>query len=295
MKSRWIQLCLVVLSVPALLPAQDVARRFVPFRPGGDTLVAIAFVQPATGRSAYLGADIRLHAASTMKVPVLIELARRVDAGELSWSDSLPVVNDFVSIADGSHYSVDPADDSDPLPYTLLGGRMTVDELARRMTVRSSNLATNILIGRLDARRVTATARSLGADSIDVLRGVEDGAAFHRGMNNTLTARGLATLLQALLAGKAASQAGSQRILGMLAAQEFNDGIPSGVPAGTLVAHKTGWITAIAHDAAIVYPADAPPYVLVVLTRGYGTEPDAEGVMRRIAAEAHRIATARGR
>src|SRR6478736_2915260 len=139
MKSRWIQLSLVVCAFPALLPAQDVARRFAPFRPGGDTLVAIAFVQPATGRSAWLGADVRVHAASTMKVPVLIELARRVDAGELAWSDSLPVVNDFLSIADGSHYSVDPADDSDPLPYTFIGGKMTVEELARRMTVRSSN------------------------------------------------------------------------------------------------------------------------------------------------------------
>ena len=295
MKSRWIRLSLVLCAFPALLPAQDVARRFAPFRPGGDTLVAIAFVQPATGRAAFLGADVRVHAASTMKVPVLIELARRVDAGELSWSDSLPVVNDFVSIADGSHYSVDPADDSDPLPYTFMGGQMTVEELARRMTVRSSNLATNILIGRLDARRVTATARALGADSIDVLRGVEDGAAYQRGMNNTLTARGLATLLQALLTGKAASAAGTQRILGMLASQEFNGGIPAGLKAGTLVAHKTGWITAIAHDAAIVYPADAPPYVLVILTRGYGIEPDAEAVMRKIAAEADRIATARGR
>ena len=290
---RWVVRGILLCALPAALQAQDAARRLQRFRPGGDTLVAIAFLQPATGRSAWLGADIRVHAASTMKLPVLIELARRVDAGELAWEDSLPVENRFRSIADSADFSVDAADDSDSLLYTFLGRRVRVDELARRMIVRSSNLATNIIIQRLDASRVNATAHALGADSVTVLRGVEDGAAFRRGMNNTLTARGLAQLYTAMLEGRAASRDGTQRILAMLTAQEFNGGIPSGLPAGTLVAHKTGWITGIAHDAAIVYPAGAPPYILVIMTRGYGSEADAEAVMRAIAAEAHRIATRR--
>jgi len=281
----------LLLLLPALLHAQDVARQLQRLRPGGDTLVAIAFLQPATGRHAYLGADVRLHAASTMKIPVLIELARRIDAGELRWEEPLPVENRFRSIADSADFAVDAADDSDSLPYTWIGSSATVAELARHMTVRSSNLATNILIQRLGADQVNATAHRLGADSITVLRGVEDGAAFQRGMNNTLTARSLAQLLTALLRGQAASAMGSQRVLALLAAQEFNGGIPGGVPAGTLVAHKTGWITGIAHDAAIVYPADAPPYVLVILTRGYGPEADAEAKMREITAVVHRIAT----
>ena len=291
--NRWILWCLCLTLVPGPLRAQDVARRFRPFRAGGDTVVAIAFVQPATGRRAFLGADTRLHAASTMKLPVLIELARRIDAGELRWEDSLPVENRFVSIADGTPYAVDPADDSDSLVYTWLGTSRPVEELARHMMVRSSNLATNILISRLDPVRVTATAHALGADSVSVLRGVEDGAAYRRGLNNTLTARGLATLLEAVLLGRAASATGSQRILALLAGQEFNTGIPAGVPAGTLVAHKTGWITGITHDGGIVYPATAPPYVLVVLTRGFATEAAADSVIARIAREAHAVATGR--
>ena len=286
---RGVALC----TLPALLHAQDVARQLRKFVPGGDTVVAIAFVQPATGRHAFLGADLRLHAASTMKVPVLIELARRVDAGDLGWEDRLPVENRFASIADSADFSVDAADDSDSLPYTWIGSTPTVADLARHMTVRSSNLATDILIQRLGADRVNATAHRLGADSVTVLRGVEDDAAYRRGMNNTLTARGLATLLTALLGGRAASAEGTQRVLALLAAQEFNGGIPGGVPAGTLVAHKTGWITGIAHDAAIVYPPNAPPYVLVILTRGYGSEADAEAVMRTVTAAVHRIATRR--
>ena len=284
---------IVLAMLPGVLGAQDVARQLRRFHFGGDTVVAIAFVQPATGRHAFLGADIRLHAASTMKVPVLIELARRVDAGDLTWDDRLPVENRFRSIADSADFAVDAADDSDSLPYTWIGATATVADLARHMIARSSNLATNILIQRLGADRVNATAHRLGADSITVLRGVEDGAAFRAGMNNTLTARSLATLLTALLQGRAASAGGTQRVLALLTQQEFTNGIPGGVPAGTLVANKTGWITGIAHDAAIVYPPNAPPYILVILTRGFSTESDAERVMRAITAEVHRIATRR--
>lgn len=290
---RWFLRCALVLLVPATLRAQSAARPLQRFRPRGDTVVAIAFYQPATGRSAWLGADIRLHAASTMKLPVLIELARRIDRGEMSWTGRIPVENSFRSIAEDAQFAVDPADDSDSTLYTLIGQEVPIQELARLMVVRSSNLATNVLIERLTAVRVTTTARALGADSAQILRGVEDGAAFRRGMNNTLTARDLARLCLALLQGRAASPEGTQRVLGLLAGQEFNGGIPAGLPAGTLVAHKTGWITGAAHDAAIVYPASSPPYILVIMTRGYGTEADAEAVMRLIAAEAHRIATRR--
>lgn len=291
--NRWVMRLLLSLLLPSALHAQDVSRRFRRFRPGGDTIVAIAFLQPATGRHAWLGADLRLHAASLMKVPVLIELARRVDAGEFRWTDSVLVENRFVSIADGSGYALDPTDDSDSLVYTWIGQSRPVEELARRMMVRSSNLATNLLIQRLGAARITATAHALGADSVEVLRGVEDGVAYRRGMNNTLTARGLAQLYEAILRGRAASAAGSQRILALLAGQEFNDGVPSGVPAGTLVAHKTGWLTGTTHDGAIVYPVDAPPYIIVVLTRGYPTEAEADALIGRITAEAHRVATGR--
>ena len=86
--------------------------------------------------------------------------------------------------------------------------------------------------------------------------------------NNTTTARDLATLLLAIEDRRAVSAASTREILAMLLAQEFNDGIPAGLPPGTRVAHKTGEITATWHDAALIYPPDGRPYALVVLTRG---------------------------
>ncbi len=231
--------------------------------------VAVVLSDPVSGFFVAVNPDQRFHAASTMKVPVLIELGRRIDAREMQWADSIPVKNRFASIVDGSPYALDAGSDGDTTVYHSVGARLSLRQLATRMIVRSSNLATNLLIERLDATRVTRTIRKLGADSMLVLRGVEDGKAYAQGLNNTTTARDLATLLLAIAGGKAVRRETTAELLGILEAQEFNDGIPGGLPPGTRVAHKTGEITATWHDAALVYPTDgARPYALVVLTRG---------------------------
>lgn len=215
----------------------------------------------------YLNADDTFHAASTMKVPVMIELFRQVDAGRLRLDQTIPLANQFSSIVDKSPFALDPADDSDSSAYTLVGTAVPVRDLIEHMITRSSNLATNALIELVGADKANATAHALGAKDIRVLRGVEDGKAFQAGLNNTTTARDLAVLLEAIETGRAASRASCDAMREILLRQEFNDGIPAGLPAGMRVAHKTGSITGVLHDAAIVYPSNRKPYVLVVLTR----------------------------
>jgi beta-lactamase class A len=235
-------------------------------------IVGIAFHDLETGDSLYLNADDSFHAASTMKVPVMIELFRRVDAGALRLDQGVLLVNQFGSIVDGSPYSLDAGDDSDSSTYKLTGSRVPLKELIDRMITRSSNLATNALIELVRASNANETAHMLGARNIRVLRGVEDGKAFSAGMNNTTTARDLAVLLEAIETGRAASRSSCDAMREILLHQEFNDEIPAGLPAGTRVAHKTGWITGVLHDAAVVYPHGRKPYVLVVLTRGIQDE-----------------------
>jgi beta-lactamase class A len=147
-----------------------------------------------------------------------------------------------------------------------------VRELMERMIVRSSNLATNAVIALVRAERAESAMRSLGATRMRFLRGVEDGKAYERGLNNTTTARDLAIVMAAIANDRAASPASCAAMRDILLNQEFNDEIPGGVPPGTRVAHKTGSITAVLHDAAIVYPAGGDPFVLVVLTRGIPDE-----------------------
>lgn len=271
-------LALVALGWVAPVTAQEpaVLEGLLRARIAQDSAtVGVVYRDPAGRQEVAINPRLRFHAASTMKVPVLIELARQVDRGEHRWDEPVAVRNEFRSIVDASPYHLDAGDDSDSTLYQLEGQTVPLSRLARLMITRSSNLATNLIIARVGPTRVNATAHALGADSIAVLRGVEDQKAFDRGLNNTTTARDLAILLEAIAGGRAASPASSDTIRALLLAQEFNDGIPAGLPPGTRVAHKTGEITAIAHDAAIVYPEGRGPWVLVVLTRGYPERKDA--------------------
>jgi beta-lactamase class A len=234
----------------------------------GAETVAVAFRDLQTGRELLLNERVSFHAASTMKVPVMLEVYRAARAGRLRLDERLPVRNEFKSIADGSAYSVAPEDDSERTLYLKVGSTETVRELVRLMVTESSNLATNILIERVTPARVTDLCRRLGARDMRVLRGVEDGKAYARGLNNTTTARDLLALLRAVAEGRAVSAGASREVADVLAAQKFNEGIPAGLPEGLRVAHKTGSITAVEHDAGIVYPHGRRPYVLVVLVRG---------------------------
>lgn len=264
-------------QIPPMLQSK-IGAEVVP--PGAE--VGLALLDLASGDSLWSNARWRVHAASTMKVPVLIELARRVDAGRYGWDWPVLVKNEFHSIVDGSPYQLNPADDSDSTLYRVEGQQVPARELARLMIVRSSNLATNLLVAQLGAPEIQATARALGADSIVVLRGVEDQQAFDRGLSNTTTARDLAVLLAAIAQGRAASDSSTALMLAILSHQEFRAGIPAGVPPGTRVASKTGNITGINHDAAVIFPPGRPPYVLVILTRGFPDPASAEGYMAAV-------------
>jgi beta-lactamase class A len=263
-------LVLLAASLLALSQSRDSVVEQIQARvsaePGAQ--VGLAYIDLASGDTLFLNADTSFHAASTMKVPVMIELFRRANTGSFRMDQGLLMVNQFASIVDGSPYSLDIGSDSDSTLYRRIGQRVRVDTLLRLMITRSSNFATNTLITLVGADAVTRSMRSLGAQRIQVLRGVEDGKAFEKGMNNTTTARDLATVLRAIQEGKAGSPAATREMLAILLAQEFNEKIPAGLPPGTRVAHKTGEITAVSHDAAIIYPIGRKPYVLVVLTRG---------------------------
>ena len=210
--------------------------------------VGLYYRSLARADSILIGANLRFHAASTMKLPVMIQIFRDADTGLLGLDDSLTVHTAFPSLVEGA-FVVGKEDDSDSTLYALVGRNRAVRDLLERMITRSSNLATNILIERVGATRAQASARALGAWSMQVLRGVEDGAAYRAGLNNTTTARDLGVLLEAIATRRAASGAACDSMLAILGRQEFNEGIPVGVPPGTRVAHNlVADLSRLVHD-----------------------------------------------
>lgn len=265
-----VELAASLLMLVAAVSTQDVLRDSIQARIGAapGAVVAVSYRDLASGESLDIAADTVFHAASTMKIPVMIEVLRRAEQGAFSLDQPVLLVNQFRSLADGSPFSMNIADDGDSVLYSKIGERVAIRELIRRMITRSSNFATNELIELVGAPNITASAGRLGAVHLSVLRGVEDQKAFDRGLINTTTSADLAVLLEKIEAGEVISPASSREMRDILLAQEFNEKIPAGLPPGTKVAHKTGEIAAVSHDAAVVYPPGRKPYVLVVLTKG---------------------------
>ncbi len=212
-------------------------------------------------------ADHYFHAASTMKLAVLLGVFREVEHGALSLDAPVHVRNRFTSIVNQETFMLDLTHDADPNVYGQLGKTLTVRELAYWMITLSSNLATNLLVEVVGIATIQQALDELEIDGMRVLRGVEDQRAFEAGLNNEVTANGLLKLLRLIAEGNAYSRQACDEMLQILLDQQYRSGIPAGLPKAARVAHKTGNISTVHHDAGIVYLENRQPYVLVILTQ----------------------------
>lgn len=233
-----------------------------------DGTVAVAFYSLSEPKDSLLiNVDEKFHAASTMKVPVMIELFKQASEGIIEINDSIVLQNEFMSIVDGSFYSMDINDDSDDIIYKQMGAKVALKDLMHSMITRSSNLATNVLIELVDAKKTTETMRRLGANNIEVLRGVEDQKAYDKGLSNSTTARDLMIIMEAIANNTAGKPKDCAAMISILKDQQFKEVIPAYLPKDVEVAHKTGSITGVHHDAGIVYLPNGRAYVLVLLSK----------------------------
>ncbi len=253
----------------------------------GAAAIAVALHDLETGFDLRYNEDRWFHAASTIKVPILLGAFAAIDRGDLLPHSRVHVRNRFLSIVENIPFRVESDRDANSAVHTAIGKMMRVDELAYHMITTSSNLATNLLLGVIGSDAVNQTLRELDVDEgIELRRGVEDELAFEKDINNRVTAEGLLRILVMLAEGKAFSPALSRRMMDILHGQEFNQGIPARLPKGARVAHKTGEISTVAHDAGVVYLPKRKPYVLVILTEW---DASATGRSRTIAAISHAI------
>jgi len=227
--------------------------------------VAVALLDLESGFRFSLAGDRWFHAASTIKLAVLLAIFRATDEGRLRLDSSLHVRNRFVSAADGSPFSVDPSSDAMPELYQAIGRTAKISALTEGMIVASSNLATNLLLDLLGVEYARNVLRDAQVSGVELRRGVEDRAAHRKGIDNEATADGLLTLLSALR-GDFLKKESKEQAIHILLAQRFNSMIPAGLPAHATVAHKTGEISTACHDVGIVYLPEREPYIAVILT-----------------------------
>jgi len=226
--------------------------------------------------------DTLFHAASTMKTPVMIEVFRRADAGEFSVYDSIRIDNTFYSIVDGSEFSLD-LDPESPDPFERKAGEMaTIYDLTHAMITYSSNIATNLMIQLVGAEETTNTMKELGAENIEVLRGVYDMKAFEQGLSNRTTARDLAVIFRSIADGSAADRDSGLLMIDILEDQYYRDVIPKYLPDDVIVANKTGSITGVEHDSGLIYLPDGRSYLLIYLSKDVPDEERSRDIGARI-------------
>ena len=208
-------------------------------------IVAVCVYDLETGTSIRHHAARWFHAASTIKLAVLLGVYDAIHRGKLTPDSRVPVRNDFHSAFDGTDFKVSAERDADSEVQDAIGKTMRLHDLARNMIIRSSNLATNLLLDLLGIDAVQRTLDEYALKGIDLKRGVEDELAFEHGINNRVTADGLVQLLRLIAEERAFTPELSRSMLEILHDQEFRSGIPAGLPPGARVAHKTGEISTI--------------------------------------------------
>jgi beta-lactamase class A len=241
-------------------------------------------------------ADVTHYAASTMKVAVLAALYRAGAAGVVDLDAAVPVRNDFESAKPGApRFAIAHGEDQDDRVWDRVGGTATLRWLARHMIVRSSNLATNVVLSHVTAEDIQTVLRLAGTTRMTVNRGIEDAAAREAGLDNVVTARDLSALMGAIATGisvaapsvaasSVAAPADRAAMLELLAAQEHREDLAAGLPPGTRVAHKNGWVSGVRHATGVVFPDDAAPYAITVATTGTAPDREACALIARIAA-----------
>jgi beta-lactamase class A len=270
---------------PSLDSPVELQARFADLQArAGAQALGVSISDMETGAEFAYHADRWFHAASTIKVAILVGVYGAIHRGELLPQSRVHVRNRFLSAFDGSPYRVRLDRDANPDIHREIGRTLRVSELADAMITTSSNLATNLLLDLVGLDVLQRTIDNFGLHGIDLRRGVEDEKAFQAGISNRVTANGLVRLLRLIGEERAFSPALSRQVLDVLLGQQFNSGIPAGLPRGAKVAHKTGEISTIAHDAGLVYLPGRKPYAIAVLTEW---EPSATGRSATIAAASY--------
>jgi len=245
----------------------ELIERFIAGFEGKTISVAVQGLE--TGKEIFINADVMMHPASTMKVPVMMEVFRQAEADIFSLDDKIVINNSFKSIVDGSEFSLSVVDDSETTLYPRIGESESIRELNRLMIVRSSNLATNILMELVSTARINTFIKELGIADVNVIRLIEDNKAYRLNMNNTFSARGTTQMMRLIAEGKVVSKNASDEMINVMLGQEFNESIPALIPADVKVAHKTGWTGQHFHDTGIVFPPNRKPYAISLFTHGF--------------------------
>jgi beta-lactamase class A len=221
--------------------------------------VAGVYVRDLEGDFGYgVRPDEEFFTASTIKLPVMVAVYRKVDEGELSFSQMIEIKEEDWAAGAGW------------LQWERAGTKQTVGDLLLLMMTQSDNVATNALVRTVGgADHVNEVARSLGAQNTLLYQMVSSERAAIPQLDNRSTPRDMAAMLQKIADGEAASEKSCGYMIELMDLNELDWWLDAGLPANVYAANKAGWLYEVYDDVGIVKAGDRP-YVVAIMSK-YGS------------------------
>lgn len=203
-----------------------------------------------TGNYVDINASKIYATASIIKIPVLIDVFKSIEAGQISLDDKIPLTEYYRTEGSGS------------LQFKARNSEYTIDELAERMITESDNSATNMLIAKVGSMTdVNQMIRDWGLKHTQVNTWLPD----LKGTNYT-TARDMATMLYNIDENSSfLTEESRTRMLNYMGHVHNNRLIHAGLGPGAIFLHKTGDIGTMLGDAGIVITPNGKKYIVVIL------------------------------
>ncbi len=202
-------------------------------------------------------------AASLFKLPVMFEVFKQREAGLLSFDEQLLLTERHVA------YDLGTLD-------RAAGSTIRLDEAVERMITISDNSSAILLTDRVGAFTLNQELVTLDLPHTRI-----------RLDDLKTSPADMLRLLEMIALGEAVNPKASGEMVRLMAQQRVNDRIPSLLPGGTIVAHKTGNLPGVVNDVGIVY-GPSGPFVVAVLVDGTTDEAEATRAAADIALMAYR-------
>lgn len=218
-----------------------------------DGVLGMAAIDLVTGRILSYNGDVVFPQASSIKIPIMIQVFRCIRAGEFGMNDALALTEkDLVGGSGGIQEKLKKG------PLTL-----TTRELLHAMIRDSDNVATNKLIAMARMERVNRTLDELGFPATRLQRRMMDGAAAARNQENISTPLEMARLVELIYRGRAVDEAASREMLDIM--KMVKASMRKGVPESVEVASKPGGIPGVRCESGVVF-LPGRPFVLSVMS-----------------------------
>ena len=204
--------------------------------------IGLYVAYPDSGEAYGFQADMPLEAASVIKVPIMVEAFRQMEAGMIDFDAPVTIRRE------------DKLPSCGALTYLHDGVTVTVGDLVTLMIILSDNTATNLMIGMLGMENINKTIDALGLTGTRLNRMLFRPELSRQGIQNYVSAADMGKLLQGMLRGEIVSEKASARMLEILGDQRLNGKLPFYLHSrGIDCAHKTGEDSGITHDVGVIF------------------------------------------